>query len=277
MATTYENMFDGLRNPQKPAQTAPLNQLMTGNIQRGADPNNANAYTRTVNRATETTAGQLEGLLRGDNPLLQRAARKGATLAQLRGSTGNDSLFAGAAQDAMAEQLIPVAGADAGVYERGAVTNQGALNESSITDRNNATSRANASTAASASRYGAELGLQGELARLRSSDNQFNISQGNINRQFEADQRAFAENTRRYENDNQIRAQERTQNRAWETADRDTATRAAGRNQIFSNVTSAIFSDPTYWRDPAGASGMVNFFTNNFSGIWDQLFPPTQP
>ncbi len=67
------------------------------------------------------------------------------------------------------------------------------------------------------------------------------------------------------------------QNRTWETADRDTATRAAGRNQVFSQVAGAIFSDPTYWRDPAGASGMLNFFTQNFSGIWDSLFPPTQP
>lgn len=281
MPTTYETMFDGLRNPQRPAQTAPLGQLMTGNIQRGADPNNANAYTRTVDRNTETTAGQLETLLRGDNPLLQRAARKGATLAQLRGSTGNDSLFAGAAQDAMAENLIPVASADAGVYERGAVTNQGALNESSITDRNNATSSANAESAASAARYGADRQLEGDMARLRSSDNQFNISQGFQNRQFDADQanrqRDFAESTRRYENDNQIRTQERSQNRAWDLADQDSANRATGRAQIFGQVANTIFSDPSYWRDPAGAQGMLNFFTDNFTPVWDRLFPPTNP
>jgi hypothetical protein len=276
MPTTYENMFDGLRNA-RPQQQQPLGQLMSGNITRGADVNNQGAYTRTVDRNTETTAGQLETLLRGDNPLLQRAARKGATLAQLRGSTGNDSLFAAASQDAMAENLIPVAGADAAAYERASTTNQGALNESSLADRQNATARANAQTAAGASRYSADRGLEGDLARLRSSDNQFNITQGNWNRQFEADQRQFAENTRRYENDNQIRAQERQQNRAWETADRDTATRAAGRNQIFSQVTNTIFSDPSYWRDPGAAAGMVNFFTNNFSTLWDQMFPPTRP
>lgn len=276
MPTTYENMFDGLRNT-KPQQQQPLGQLMTGNITRGADINNQGAYTRSVDANTETTAGQLNTLLRGDNPILQRAARKGASLAQLRGSTGNDSIFASAAQDAMAENLIPVAGADAQAYERAATANQGALNESSVVDRQNATSRANAQAAAAASRYGADRGLEGDMARLRSSDNQFNITQGNWNRQFEADQRQFAENTRRYENDNRIREQERQQNRAWDTADRDTATRAAGRNQIFSQVTGAIFSDPTYWRDPAGASGMVNFFTNNFSQLWDNLFPPTQP
>lgn len=270
------DMFAGLRNA-RPQQTQPLGQLMTGNITRGADVNNQAAYTRTVDRNTETTAGQLETLMRGDNPLLQRAARKGASLAQLRGSTGNDTLFADAAQDSMAENLIPVAGADAATYERAATTNQGALNESSLADRQNATARANAQAAAQASRYGADRQLEGDMARLRSSDNQFSITQGNWNRQFEADQRQFAENTRRYENDNQIRAQERQQNRAWETADRDTATRAAGRNQIFSQVTNTIFSDPTYWRDPAGASGMVNFFTNNFSSLWDSLFPPTRP
>lgn len=271
------DMFAGLRNPTRPTQTAPLNQLMTGNIQRGADVNNANAYTRTVDRNTETTAGQLETLLRGDNPLLQRAARKGATLAQLRGSTGNDSLFAGAAQDAMAENLIPVASADAGVYERGAVTNQGALNESSITDRNNATSRANATAAVHAQQYSADRQLEGDMARLRSSDNQFNISQGNLNRQFDAEQRQFAENTRRYENDNQIRTQERAQSRAWDLADQDSANRATGRAQIFGQVANTIFSDPSYWRDPAGAQGMLNFFTDNFTPVWDRLFPPTNP
>lgn len=276
MPTTYEDMFAGLRNA-KPQQQQPLGQLMSGNITRGADVNNQNAYTRTVDRNTETTAGQLETLLRGDNPLLQRAARKGASLAQLRGSTGNDSLFAAASQDAMAENLIPVASADAGVYERGATANMGALNESSLADRANATSRANAQTAAGASRYASDRQLEGDMARLRSSENQFNITQGNWERQFNQDQRAFEENNRRYENDNRIREQERQQNRAWETADRDTATRAAGRNQIFSQVTNTIFSDPTYWRDPSAASGMVNFFTTNFSTLWDQLFPPTRP
>ena len=272
------DMFAGLRNPTRPTQTAPLNQLMTGNIQRGADVNNANAYTRTVDRNTETTAGQLETLLRGDNPLLQRAARKGATLAQLRGSTGNDSLFAGSAQDAMAENLIPVASADAGVYERGAVTNQGALNESSITDRNNATSRANATAAVRAQQYSADRQLEGDMARLRSSDNQFNISQGFQNRQFDADQanrqREFAESTRRYETDNQMRTQEREQSRQWQLADNATAQRAAGRANIFGQVSSTIFSDPSYWRDPGAATGMLEFFATNFSDAWDRIMGP---
>lgn len=262
-----QDMFAGLRNaPRTPR--APLGQLMTGNIQRGVDPNNSEAYTRTVDRSTETTAGQLEGLLRGDNPLLQRAARKGATLAQLRGSTGNDSLFASAAQDAMAENLIPVASADAGVFERGATANMGALNESSITDRNNRAQTASARIGANAQMYSADRGLEGDMARLRSSDNQFNISQGNLNRNFEEDRR-------RYENDNRIRGEERSQNRAWQLADEATSQRAAGRAQIFSQAASTIFSDPSYWRDPGAATGMLNFFSNNFSSIWDNLMGPS--
>lgn len=272
-----QDMFAGLRNAPR-APRAPLGQLMTGNIQSGADPNNSEAYTRTVDRSTETTAGQLEGLLRGDNPLLQRAARKGATLAQLRGSTGNDSLFASAAQDAMAENLIPVASADAGVFERGATANMGALNESSITDRNNRAQMAAARASADAQMYSADRGLEGDMARLRSSDNQFNISQGFQNRQFEADQanrqREFAESTRRYENDNRIRGEERSQNRAWQLADQQSAQRAEGRSQIFGQVAGTIFSDPSYWRDPSAATGMLNFFTNNFSSIWDRIMGP---
>lgn len=272
---TPVDYFGALRNAAPKPQGQALGQVMTGNIMRGGDPNNPNAYTRTVDRNTETTAGQLEGLLRGDNPLLQRAARKGASLAQLRGSTGNDSLFASAAQDAMAEQLIPVAGADAGVYERGAVTNQGALNQSSEVDRNNATARANAQAAAGAARYGADRQLEGDRLRLQQSANEFNINQGNINRQFEADQRRFAEENRRYENDNRIREQERQQNRTWQQADEAAAQRAAGRSQIFGQVAGTIFSDPSYWRDPSAATGMLNFFTNNFSSIWDRLMGPS--
>lgn len=268
------DMFAGLRNA-RPQQTQPLGQLMTGNITRGADVNNQAAYTRTVDRNTETTAGQLETLMRGDNPLLQRAARKGASLAQLRGSTGNDTLFADAAQDSMAENLIPVAGADAAAYERAATTNQGALNESSLADRQNATARANAQAAAQASRYSADRQLEGDMARLRSSENQFNITQGNWNRQFEADQRQFAENTRRYENDNRIREQERQQSRQWQLADNATAQRAAGRAQVFGQVADTIFSDPSYWRDPGAATGMLNFFTDNFSSIWDRIMGPS--
>lgn len=256
-----------LANPQRSNQQQALGQLMTGNITRGADEGNPGAYTRTIDRNTETTAGQLEHLLRGDNPLLQRAARKGATLAQMRGSTGNDSLFAGAAQDAMAENLIPVAGADAAAYERTATGNMGALNESSVVDRQNATSRANAQTAAGASRYGADRQLEGDRLRLQQSSNEFNIQQGNLNRQF-------AEDQRRYDTDNRIRGEERAQNRAWQTADAASAQRAAGRSQIFGEVASTIFSDPAYWRDPAGATGMLNFFTDNFSSIWDRMMGP---
>lgn len=274
MPTTYENMFEGLRNA-RPQQQQPLGQLMTGNIARGADVNNQAAYTRTVDANTETTAGQLNTLLRGDNPLLQRAARKGASLAQLRGSTGNDSLFAGAAQDAMAENLIPVAGADAATYERAATTNQGALNESSLADRQNATARANAQAAAQASRYASDLGFEGDKLRLQQSANEFNVTQGNWNRQFDADQRAFAENTRRYENDNRLRDQERQQSRQWQLADNATAQRAAGRAQVFGQVADTIFSDPSYWRDPGAATGMLNFFTDNFSSIWDRLMGPS--
>jgi len=215
----------------------------TGNLYQ--QPNKA--YTRVVDPNTETTAGQLSTLLRSDNPILQRARQRGAGLAAARGSTGNDSLFARAAEDAMGEQLIPVAGADAALYDRAANQNMGALNERGIADLNAGVSRANAATASATSKYSTDINAKLEQARL--------------------DQQKM-----QYDADAARRQAERDQDRSWTVADQDRAQRAAGRQQVASQVMETIFSDPSYWRDGKSAIDMADFFTNNFSSLWDNLF-----
>lgn len=54
-------------------------------------------------------------------------------------------------------------------------------------------------------------------------------------------------------------------------------TRSQMFGNVFSQVMGTLFSSPDYWRDPAGASGFMNFFTGQFGDIFNRFFgqPPT--
>lgn len=218
----------------------------TGNLAQ----QNGGAYTRTLDPNTETVAGQYAGLRSGSNPLTQRAIQKGKTMAQMRGSTGNDSLFAAASEDALADNLLPVAGADAAAYNQLGAQNQEAMNQQNLQRMQNTSSQIVANIGASASKYGADKGLEADKLRLE-------------------------ENRRQFDQGMQRDAENRLQDRAWNLADQETARKAAGRQAVASQVLGTIFSDPSYWRDPEGASGMMRFFTEDFSNIWDSLFNDT--
>lgn len=215
----------------------------TGNLtgQKGG------AYTRTIDPNTETVAGQYGNLLKGSNPLVQRAIQKGKTMAQMRGSNGNDSLFAGASEDALAENLLPVAGADAAAYNQVGAQNQDALNQQNLQQMSNTTSKIVANIGAGASKYGSDKSLEADKLRLE-------------------------ENRRQFDQGMERDAANRLQDRSWNLADQETARKAAGRQAVAQQVLGTIFSDPSYWRDPQGASGMMRFFTEDFSNIWDSLF-----
>jgi hypothetical protein len=112
--------------------------IIGGQIQSSAAPDPANPtagmrvqsyvpQTREVNRATETTAGQLDSILSKDSPLMRRARTIAMQQANARGNI-NSSIAAGAGAGAMIDRATPVAGADAAIYDTRARTNMDAVN-----------------------------------------------------------------------------------------------------------------------------------------------------
>jgi len=223
---------------------APNNAYLSNATGQIARQNGSGVYTRTVD-PNETVAGQYTNLLKG--PLAERAARKGATMAQMRGSSGNDTIFARASQDALAENLLPVANADAATFGRVGSENAEALNQQNVAEQGNKSNQIVANIGASASKEGARLNFLSNQNRMEEDRRQFdmNFKQNQANRE---------------------------QDRNWQLADAETARKANGRAAIMNQALGTIFSDPSYWRDPEGASGMVNFFSTQFSNIWDSLF-----
>jgi hypothetical protein len=65
----------------------------------------------------------------------------------------------------------------------------------------------------------------------------------------------------------------REQNRQWQVADQGTQARAAARSQFFGNMESALFSDPSFWRDPQGMMGAFNEYGSNFDAFFNSAFP----
>lgn len=82
-----------------------------------------------VNKSTETTSGQLDSLLAGDSPVLQRARALAAQQANSRGLL-NSSMAAEAGTAAMIDRAVPIANADANVYDTRARSNADAGNQS---------------------------------------------------------------------------------------------------------------------------------------------------
>ena len=94
----------------------------------GAAAQTYTPQTSTVDRQTETAAGQVDSLLANDNPLLQRArtlARQG--MAQ-RGLV-NSSMAQGAGVAAMVDRITPIAQQDAQTYSNRSLANLDAVND----------------------------------------------------------------------------------------------------------------------------------------------------
>lgn len=101
--------------------TKPL-QVGTGGSQSGSSTNTVNKVPKySIDYGTQTVQGQLDGLLQKDNPLMQLARSRGMQHANSRGLL-NSSLAADAAQTAMMDYALPIAQADAGIYNDYGIT-----------------------------------------------------------------------------------------------------------------------------------------------------------
>lgn len=181
----------------------------------------------------ELTAYQLNQLYGGDSPIAHQAAQNAQQLALARGAGLSGSLYADTATQAALDSLAPIAQQDAGVYANTALANQDALNKAMLQRMQGD--------------YSVRVaGIQAgpDAARVREMAREFDAQQAN-----------------------------RLQDRQWQVADQDTAARANMRSTAFNTELSALFSDPSFWRDPQGGIGMLNTYSANIDSMLQSLFP----
>lgn len=179
------------------------------------------------------TSNRLATLLRGDNPIVGMADQNARSYALARGGGLDSGSMAYNATLGAMQALTPIASEEAGMFGNVASANQDALNRENIEHEGNTTQLSIAR-----GNQSVERGRNAELAR------EFNIGQNN-----------------------------RLQQREWDLADQDTQARASARSQFIGNVENTIFSDPSFWRDPQGAMGLMTEYGDNFNTWFQQNFP----
>jgi hypothetical protein len=199
-----------------PAGTGPLSTY-AGVTLRGIDPD-------------EFATNQLNELLRSDNPLLQGARGRAMDYAAARGAGADSASYGYNAEQAMGQQLIPLAQQNAAQVGHVYDENQNALDAALLEREQGRTQTSIAS-----------MNNSSAMSRLRA------------------------------QNDYDTRA--RQQNREWAVADQGTQARAQARSQFFGNMESAMFSDPSFWRDPQGTMGAFQEYGANFDSMFNSMFP----
>lgn len=210
----------------------PMSQFSGGAPIPGITQNQFGVALGSVDPNT-LASNQLAGYIRGNNPIVQDAARQSEALAAARGQGANSSIYGASAAGGAIDALRPLAQFDAGRY--GDVDNQ---NRAALNDYN-----------------------------LQKLQGQNSLTIANVNASTQA--AALAEQARQFD----IGQTNRTQNREWQLADERTAARANQRSQVFSQLLGTIFSDPSYWRDPQAALGMFNTYSANLDSMLANLFP----
>jgi hypothetical protein len=133
MADLVQNPFDTQQpKPKNTGIIATAAQAPTQpHVQPAMDMPVQPAYVAekpAVDKSTDTTSGQLTSLLAGDSPVLQRARAIAAQQANSRGLL-NSSMAAEAGTAAMIDRAVPIANADANVYDTRARSNADAGNQ----------------------------------------------------------------------------------------------------------------------------------------------------
>lgn len=118
MAGLLDNAID-----VKPATA----NMPTGGTVALASATGLDPEKRTIDASKETVAGQLDGVLKSDSPLVTRARAGAAQTANRRGLL-NSSMAAGAGEAAAIDAALPIATADANVYGTASRDNQAATN-----------------------------------------------------------------------------------------------------------------------------------------------------
>ena len=228
------------------AGMANSNSPVVGNQSYGGlvmGPNGA--YVSAVDPTTGTVAGQLATDMSSSSPLEQLAQSQGMNAAAARGSA-NGTLFAGAEQAALNQDLTPIAQQDADAYNKSALANA-----ANVDQAGNVNTQANAETTsagigANASMYNADVNAKTQAAALAQNQQQFTTNWAN---QFTQAQ----------------------QSQAFQQASQATQNEFQAKYNAFNTTMQTVMSDPSYWSDPTAATGMVNYFNSAFDDIMGTL------
>lgn len=162
-----------------PTVTAPTYQAAQGTTSNAATTNAATAATTAQNGTStdwnvnkdQTVAGQVQGIIADNSPLMQQAVAQANAAANGKGLL-NSSMAVTAGQSALYSAATPIAQADAATNAEAAKTNAAATNTQSLTNQQ-AQNQATAATAA------AQNTANLSNANAANSTSQFNASQQN--------------------------------------------------------------------------------------------------
>lgn len=135
----------------------------------GATATGYDAATRSINPATDTVQGQFNGLIHDNSPLIQTARTNALQGMNARGLL-NSSMAQQASDQAAYSAALPIANADANIYNQAGAQNQQAENASSSQNAQTATqtSQFNADAQNKASMFNTDEALKAGLATLDS-------------------------------------------------------------------------------------------------------------
>lgn len=273
---------------QRPAHEGPV----TGGLMRSGS-----IYLRAPTER-ETVAGNVRRLQASTSPLMQLAGKQGQALAAQRG-LNNSTLAVQAGQQAALQAALPIAQADAQLAAQANAQNAEALNAAAIAEINR--------QAASAQGHGVQIGgnqidadlefeRQQQLMRLAS---ELNISEAEAGRVFEREMTLGERDWRsgEAERDRGLNREEWEQrrleadrqrgwqssqaeldrdfdreNRVWLGQQSDRRDRMSAFTGAMGQIMQTIFSSPDFFRDPTSAQGFMEFFSTQFSGIYDRIF-----
>lgn len=196
----------------------------------------------------QLVSNQITGLLSSNNPYITGARAQGTQQAAGRGFL-NGTMAAGAAENAAVQGALPIASQDAGTFAHAAQSNAEGASQREIGQRNNSASITVAGIGAGASMYGDDKRAKTSADALAQAAEQYNANW----------------------------QQDQTRN-DWQ-GQRDARMEGyATQNAVTGSILGTLMSDPSYWADGAGSTGMANFYNKNFSDIFGEgtKYTPTE-
>lgn len=288
MPRVYDPQRGWVDAPTPAAGSAPGGLLLSGST-----------YVRNP-QGDQTVQGRLTGLLNQPNDFVRLNEREGQRYAASRGLT-NSTLAAQAGRQAAIQAALPIATADAQFANQAAAQNQQALNEMQALElqRQAATAASmSANTGTQFNMLDTEIDHNRRIALMR-EQNRLDREASREDRDWRTgESRADRELTRegwRWDSDEAGRerdwrsseagldrgltregwANERDnarEERAWLRDNMNQEQRYGMFRDILGMMGGTLFSDPSFWRDPAGASGFLSFFGDEFMGLFSRFF-----
>lgn len=259
------------------------------------------AFTRTPGR-NALVEQRVTDLSRGDGAYLTGARNRGVLGAQRRGQA-NVTAAANAAEQAGLQAVLPIASQDANTFASAEAQNQDALNAFEAQKVKAETDDA-ALQAAIINGGGAVYHSQQRDEAERERDREFQREMAREDRSWRTGERLGTQDYGREDREDTQGWQsgESAAERYWRTGERaGTQEYEAGQNALNRSfqgdqaqrdrdynrwseqygaqtamsmrVADTILSDPSYFRDPAAAQGMMEFWASNFSRMMSQYMP----